>query len=66
MRPREQTKTPQSDLFRLKLTNSIDLRHELCQLGERIDLQQLVGLQALLMCKQQLPNRYATLAHDTQ
>ena len=36
MRPREQAKTPQSDLFRLKLTNLIDLRHELCKLADQI------------------------------
>ena len=37
MRPTERTKTPQSDLFRLKLVNLIDLRHELCRLGETIN-----------------------------
>jgi IS5 family transposase len=42
MRPTERTKTPQNDLFRLKLTNLIDLRHELCRLGERINWQALV------------------------
>jgi IS5 family transposase len=42
MRPREQTKTPQSDLFRLKLANLIDLRHELCRLAQRIPWQGLV------------------------
>jgi transposase, IS5 family len=42
MRPRERTTTPQSDLFRLKLTNLIDQRHELCQLAERIAWQGLV------------------------
>jgi hypothetical protein len=42
MRPKERTTTPQSDLFRLKLTNLIDLRHELCRLGERINWQALV------------------------
>ena len=42
MRPREQAKTPQSDLFRLKLTNLIDLRHELCKLADQIHWQALV------------------------
>ena len=42
MRPKERTKTPQSDLFRLKLVNLIDLRHELCQLGEKINWPGLV------------------------
>jgi len=42
MRPKERTKTPQSDLFRLKLVNLIDLRHELCQLGEKINWPSLV------------------------
>jgi transposase, IS5 family len=37
MRPKERTNTPQSDLFRLKLVNPIDLRHELCPLGEKIN-----------------------------
>jgi hypothetical protein len=37
MRPKERTKIPQSDMFRLKLVNLIDLRHELCWLGERIN-----------------------------
>jgi hypothetical protein len=42
MRPKERAQTPQSDLFRLKLTNLIDLRHELCRRGERINWQALV------------------------
>jgi hypothetical protein len=42
MRPKERTKTPQNDLFRLKRVNLIDLRHELCRLGERIHWQGLV------------------------
>ena len=42
MRPKERTKAPQNDLFRLKLVNLIDLRHELCRLGERIHWQGLV------------------------
>lgn len=37
MRPKERAKTPPSDLFRLKLVNLIDLRHELCRLGEKIN-----------------------------
>ena len=42
MRPKERMKTPQSDLFRLKWVNLIDLRHELCQLGEKINWPGLV------------------------
>ena len=42
MRPKERAKTPQSDLFRLKLVNLIDLRHELCRLGEKINWSVLV------------------------
>jgi IS5 family transposase len=42
MRPKERVKTPQSDLFRLKLVNLIDLRHELCRLGEKINWSALV------------------------
>ena len=41
MRPTEKTSTPQSDLFRMKLVNLIDLRHELCRLGERIEWTKL-------------------------
>jgi hypothetical protein len=43
MRPKERAKTPQNDLFRLKLTNLIDLRRELCRLGEQVNWQALVG-----------------------
>jgi len=42
MRPREQAETAQSDLFRLKLVNLIDVRHELCRLAERMRWQELV------------------------
>ena len=42
MRPKERDTTPQSDLFRLKLLNLIDLRHELCRLAEVIEWQSLV------------------------
>lgn len=42
MRPIERAKTPQSDLFRLKLVNLIDLRHELCRLGEKINWSELI------------------------
>jgi IS5 family transposase len=42
MRPKERAKTPQRDLFRLKLVNLIDLRHELCRLGEKINWSALV------------------------
>jgi IS5 family transposase len=42
MRPKERAKTPQSDLFRLKLVNLIDLRHELCGLGEKINWSELI------------------------
>jgi hypothetical protein len=42
MRPKESTKTPQNDLFRLKLSNLIDLRHELGRLGERIQFGRVV------------------------
>jgi len=41
MRPREPATTPQNDLFRLKLTNLIDLRHELCRLADQIHWQGL-------------------------
>lgn len=37
MRPKEPERTPQPDLFRLKLVNLIDLRHELCRLAEKMD-----------------------------
>ena len=39
MRPNERTATPQSDLFRLKLVNLIDLRHELCRLAQELHWQ---------------------------
>ena len=42
MRPKEHDATPQSDLFRLKLENLIDLRHELCRLAETISCQSMV------------------------
>ena len=41
MRPNEPTATPQSDLFRLKLVNILDLRHELCRLADQIQWQAL-------------------------
>ena len=41
MRPNERTATPQSDLFRLKLVNLLDLRHELCRLAQEIQWQAL-------------------------
>ena len=41
MLPKERDATPQSDLFRLKLVNLIDLRHELCRLAEAIQWQAL-------------------------
>lgn len=37
MRPKEPEATPQPDLFRLKLVNLIDLRHELCRLADKMD-----------------------------
>src|ERR1035438_1530550 len=43
MRPKERTKAPQNDLFRLKLVNLIDLRHELCRLGENPYWQYFCG-----------------------
>lgn len=55
MRPNERTKTPQSDLFRLKLSNVIDLRHELCRLGERIHWQGLVDQFGPLYAEQGRP-----------
>ena len=42
MRPDERTATPLSDLFRLKLVNLIDLRHELCRLAQKLPWQALV------------------------
>ena len=41
MRPNEPTATPQNDLFRQKLVNLLDLRHELCRLADRIEWQSL-------------------------
>ena len=41
MLPKERDAAPQSDLFRLKLVNLIDLRHELCRLAEAIQWQAL-------------------------
>lgn len=41
MRPKEPEETPQDDLFRMKLVNLLDLRHELCRLAERIEWQRL-------------------------
>jgi IS5 family transposase len=41
MRPNEKSATPRDDLFRLKLENLIDLRHELCRLAGRIEWSQL-------------------------
>jgi len=55
MRPNERTATPQSDLFRLKLVNLIDLRHELCRLREQIHRQTLVGEFGLLYAEQGRP-----------
>jgi transposase, IS5 family len=55
MRPNERTKTAQSDLFRLKLANVIDLRHELCRLGERIHWQGLVDQFGPLYAEQGRP-----------
>ncbi len=37
MRPKELESTPQPDLFRLKLENLIDLRHELCRLAGQME-----------------------------
>lgn len=55
MRPRETVETPQSDLFRLKLTNLINRRHELCQLSERIPWQGLVDEFGALYAEQGRP-----------
>ena len=41
MRPNEPEPTPQDDLFRLKLVNLLDLRHELCRLADQIQWQAL-------------------------
>jgi len=41
MRPKEPEETPQDDLFRMKLVNLLDLRHELCRLAKRIEWQRL-------------------------
>jgi transposase, IS5 family len=41
MRPREPEPSPESDLFRSKLTNLLDLRHELCRVAERIPWEKL-------------------------
>ena len=41
MRPIEPTASPQNDLFRMKLVNLLDLRHELCRLADRIEWQRL-------------------------
>jgi transposase, IS5 family len=42
MRPREPEASPESDLFRSKLTNVLDLRHELCRVAERVPWGRLV------------------------
>ena len=42
MRPIEPTVTPQNDLFRMKLVNLLDLRHELCRLADRMEWERLV------------------------
>lgn len=55
MRPIERTETPQRDLFRLKLTNLIDGRHELCRLAESIDWQGLVDQFGPLYAEQGRP-----------
>ena len=55
MRPRERTETPQSDLFRLKLVNLIDVRHELCRLAERMRWQELVDAFGALYAEQGRP-----------
>src|SRR5450631_41761 len=55
MRPKERTKTAQSDLFRLKLAKLIDPRHELCRLGERINWQGLVDQFGALYSEQGHP-----------
>ena len=55
MRRNERSATPQSDLFRLKLVNLIDLRHELCRLGDEIHWQALVDEFGLLYAEQGRP-----------
>jgi transposase, IS5 family len=55
MRPRERSETPQSDLFRLKLVNLIDVRHELCRLAERMRWQELVDQFGALYAEQGRP-----------
>ena len=55
MRPKERTGTPQSDLFRLKLSNLIYLRHELCRLAERMQWQTLVDEFGVLYAEQGRP-----------
>jgi transposase, IS5 family len=55
MRPRERAETPQSDLFRLKLVNLIDVRHELCRLAERMEWPALVTQFGALYAEQGRP-----------
>ena len=55
MRPNERSATPQSDLFRLRLVNLIDLRHELCRLGDEMHWQTLVEEFGLLYAEQGRP-----------
>ena len=55
MRPRERREAPQRDLFRSKLVNLIDVRHELCRLAERIRWQGLVDQFGALYAEQGRP-----------
>ena len=55
MRPRERSETPQSDLFRLKLVNVIDGRHELCRLAQRMRWSELADQFGALYAEQGRP-----------
>ena len=55
MRPKERSATPQSDLFRLKLVYLIDLRHQLCRLGEQMQWQRSVDEFGVLYAEQGRP-----------
>ena len=41
MRPKEMKRSPMDDLFRMRLENIIDMRHELVKLSEIVDWSSL-------------------------
>lgn len=53
MRPKKQTKDPQGELFRARLDNLLDRRHELFRLAGIIDWSALDGVFGTLYCEEQ-------------